>query len=159
MKRVIKLMPVLIAACVTSSISPAMAKHHHHAAAASAPSQTEAVEQALINTKPIQRLGKDYHQDMTISEFKTNIDQGWAWVQGSPATKDGKAHFDPVSGVMVHTKKHGWQMVAWVGDEVTSAADPQKAFKNWQASFLKEHCCAKDRCCISEKIFPAKYSF
>jgi hypothetical protein len=159
MKRVTKLMTVIIAACVTSSISPVMAKHHHHAAAP-APTveqQREAVEQALVNTAPIQKLGKEYHQDMTISEFKTNIDDGWAWVQGAPASKDGKAHFDPVRGVMVYTKKTGWQMIAWVGDEVSSSANPEKAFKEWQDKFTKEHCCVHDHKCVPMKIFPAKY--
>lgn len=103
------------------------------------PPQRQELVAALTNSQPMKKLSKEYDGKMIIfTEVSDHVDHMWAWIQATPQTGDSKAHFDPVSGVM-HKVQEKWQMVEWVGDEVSAADDPKSAFKKWCQDFVKKH--------------------
>jgi hypothetical protein len=148
MKARAKLSSLLLATCMTVVMSSVFAQTAEKSKAESA--ENKAAIEALHGTDAVSKLSKEWQgQPIVFSSSKCTIDGTWAWVEAAPGTKDGKQHFEGLSGVM-HKVKGKWQLAAWVSGEVASAQDPDGSFTSWSKKFVKEH----PDC--PEKIFPAK---
>jgi len=103
----------------------------------------------IRSSEPMQTLARDWKQELTFDNFSSRAKNNWAWVKADPHTVDHKGGFDTVSGVM-ELDKGQWKLIEFVGDEVSAADNPDKAFASWKRDFRKHHpSCPKE-------IFPDK---
>ena len=55
-----------------------------------------------------------------------NVQDGWAWVEASPRSADGKNRYEPISALL--RKGNGcWAVVAVLSEECAAADDPDQA--------------------------------
>lgn len=113
-------------------------------------SQQKEMLKAAAQSNAIVQLGNDHKQAIVLGDFSQHSVRNWAWIEVTPSTADDKNHFDSMCGV-VHKVNGKWQLVAWVGDEVSHAEDSSRAFKIWRDHFLAVHLDCPAR------IFPPKF--
>jgi hypothetical protein len=114
--------------------APSMASHQGDG---SRPSESELID-GIRSSGPMRNLAWDWKQEITFDNFSSRAKNNWAWVTVDPHTADQKQGFDTVSAVMEN--EHGqWKLIEFVGDEVSAADDPTRAFASWKHDFRKQH--------------------
>jgi len=92
----------------------------------------------LRAAEPTVSTQKEKKQKIIFEKVTVRVAGEWAWVSVSPRTVDGQWQSEPLTGLLHRAGGH-WQVVEYVGDEVASADEPQKAYAAWRMQLLKKN--------------------
>ncbi|MEP6667728.1 MAG: hypothetical protein ABJF10_01160 [Chthoniobacter sp.] len=92
----------------------------------------------LRAAEPTVSTQKEKKQKIIFDKVVLRVSGEWAWFSVSPRTPDGKWQSEPMTGLAHHRGGH-WKVMEYVGDEVASADEPQKAYQAWRVELLKKN--------------------
>ncbi len=92
----------------------------------------------LRAAEPTASTEKEKKQKIVFEKVTMRVSGDWAWVSAAPRTADNKWHSEALTGLMHHGNGH-WKVVAYIGDEVSSAGNPAAAFQKWREELLKKN--------------------